>query len=211
MTLPNPTTDAFWQGERGKLWDEISDLVMIALLAGASGGVNLLPAEIRVLVNWNVFNDAALGYLYTYSGSWIASISATTRRQTVQAIANWMGSNQPLTALDTALTPIFGENRASMIAATEVTRIYAEGNQMAWAASGVVTHNRWMTVRDRRVCPLCEPLDGMLIPLGSNGFTTEAGGLGVTGPPIHTSCRCRLQPYVDAKQFDERRRRELGL
>jgi SPP1 gp7 family putative phage head morphogenesis protein len=90
-----------------------------------------------------------------------------------------------------------------MLATTETTRIYAEGNLAAWRASGVVTHKRWMTGRDELVCPYCAPLDGMVVEVDSNGFTTEPGGLGVTAPPLHPNCRCWLTPIIDPELMRE--------
>jgi len=47
---------------------------------------------------------------------------------------------------------LFGRQRARRVAVTEVTRVYAAGNEEAWRATGYVTGKRWMTARDERVC-----------------------------------------------------------
>jgi hypothetical protein len=52
----------------------------------------------------------------------------------------------------------------------------------------VVDGKRWNTAVDELVCPICEPLDGMEIGLEEDGFTTEAGDIGLTGPPAHVNC-----------------------
>jgi hypothetical protein len=41
----------------------------------------------------------------------------------------------------------------------------------------------WMTEQDDLVCPICEPMDGEEIDLGS-------------GPPAHPGCRCYSKPVV---------------
>lgn len=202
----NPLSFEFWRAEAGKLWDEANEAVMLSLLAGASGGAGMLPAELQGIVNWNVFNEAAIAYLNSYNSTIFQGINNTTRRQVIQAIEAWIHSGSPMSALETSLTPIFGQARASQIAVTEVTRIFAEGNQMAWMASGVVTHNRWMTAKDERVCPVCGPLDGQVVALGANAF----GGIGgITSPPSHVQCRCYLQPVVDPKAFEQSLLKEL--
>ena len=202
----SPLSFEFWRAEASKLWDASNEAVMVTLLAGASSGADLLPTEVAGIVNWNVFNSAAIEYLNSYNLTILQGVSETTRKQVTQAIQQWIQAGQPLSNLETTLTPIFGESRAAQIAATEVTRIYAEGNQMAWMSSGVVTHNRWMTARDERVCPICGPLDGQVTGLGENGFGAVGG---LSAPPAHVGCRCWLQPIVDPKAFEENLLREL--
>lgn len=201
----NPLSYEFWRAEAGKLWDATNETVMLSLLAGATSGVNLLPAEVQGIVNWNVFNTAAIEYLNQYNLTILRGISETTRKQVTRAVSQWILSGQPLSVLESTLTPVFGESRAAQIAATEVTRIYAEGNQMAWMSSGVVTSNRWMTARDGRVCPVCGPLSGQVVELG--GSFGALGGL--SAPPAHVSCRCWLQPVVDPKAFEDNLLKEL--
>jgi hypothetical protein len=79
-----------------------------------------------------------------------------------------------------------------MIAVTEVTRSYAEGNQIAWKESGVVEGKEWNTANDEIVarCPICWPLHGVVIPIGE-----EFDG-GFDGPPAHPRCRCWITPVV---------------
>ena len=207
--MPNglsPLSYEFWRAEAGKLWDAANESIMVTLLAGATSGVDALPTEVAGIVNWDVFNSAAIEYLNTYNLTILQGVSETTRKQVTQAIQQWIMSGQSLSSLETTLTPVFGESRAAQIAATEVTRIYAEGNQMAWMSSGVVTHNQWRTARDERVCPICGPLDGQTVELGANAF---GGAFGVTGPPIHVNCRCWLSPVVDPAAFEDNLLKEL--
>ena len=193
----NPLSDEFWSAEEAALWEDMAPLVLKILLDGGDAGLAALPPDVQILMNWDGFNQAIIDYLEGYRFTWIKGITATTRKQVIKILQAWMSSGESLPLLKAKLGPIFGANRAEQIAVTEVTRAYAEGNQQAWKASGVVSANRWMTARDELVCPICKPLDGMVVPVGENGFTTEEGGLGITGPAAHPNCRCWLQPVVD--------------
>ena len=83
---------------------------------------------------------------------------------------------------------MFGEIRAEMIAITEATRAFSEGNIQEWLASGVVDGIKWMTAEDELVCPICEPLDG------KEGSLTD--GIEGLKPPAHVRCRCWLEPVM---------------
>ena len=87
-------------------------------------------------------------------------------------------------------TPI----RSSMIAVTEVTRIFSMANIDAWNRSGVVLGKKWMTARDDLVCSICAPLDGNEVGLKEFGFHVE--GAALFAPPAHVNCRCWLQPVT---------------
>jgi SPP1 gp7 family putative phage head morphogenesis protein len=91
---------------------------------------------------------------------------------------------------------MFGKVRAARIAATEVTRLRAKANQIAWDDSGVVVDFRWSTAMDDLVCEICAPREGQLFPLSQMDSLL----------PAHVNCRCVGRPVVDeelARQRDE--------
>jgi hypothetical protein len=73
-------------------------------------------------------------------------------------ITRWIDNGETLPQLIERLVPLFGEKRAELIAVTEVTRAFAEGNMVAWRESGVIQKRRWNTANDELVCPICGPL-----------------------------------------------------
>ena len=195
----DPRTPEYWYEENRYLWDEISLIVADAMMSGVDGGIMLLPPELRLLINWDVLNQAALGYLHLYRLGAITDIGESTRTHAVQAISDWLQEGADLPALEARLIPLFDEgSRARRIAVTEVTRIYSEGNQMAWQSTGLVERKRWMTAVDDLVCEVCGELHGMEIPVYENFHLSEDRGFGhyVSGPPGHWNCRCWLQPVV---------------
>jgi len=80
-----------------------------------------------------------------------------------------------------------GIRRARVIARTEIIRSHAEGQLDALEAMGVEEVGvavEWSTAGDDRVCPLCQPLDGVVMPI------KEARGI----IPRHPLCRCSFVP-----------------
>ncbi len=80
-----------------------------------------------------------------------------------------------------------GKRRAELIARTEIIRAHAEGQLDAMERLGVEevgAQVEWSTAGDQRVCPLCKPLDGVVMKL------KEARGI----IPRHPQCRCAWVP-----------------
>ena len=150
-----------------------------------------MPPNLRALVNFDTVNQNAVAFARQYRYDWIHEITDTTRTQVQQAIANWIQSGASLDTLDDMLAPIFGEARASQIAATEVTRVFAMANMDAWDSTGMVDGATWMTSQDETVCPECEANDGMEVGLGDND----------AAPPAHPGCRCWLQPHTSEEMI----------
>jgi len=210
---PDPRDPLFWDEELAKMFNLFAPRVIGLLLSGGQQGVGELPDAAAVLMNWDVFNQKAIDWLHNYGVGWLRDINETSRNQVVNAIDDFIRQGKSMQALKKNITeilaPTYSKARAEMLAVTEVTRIYAEGNLMAWKSTGVVTKKRWMTARDERVCPICAPLDGMIVDVDSNGFTTEVGGLGLSSPPAHPRCRCWLTPVVDVAAAERKVREAI--
>lgn len=79
--------------------------------------------------------------------------------------------------------------RALTIARTEIIYAHAEGQLQAFEKMGIEevgVEAEWSTAKDDRVCPLCAPLEGMVIPV------SKAHGL----IPRHPNCRCAWVPAL---------------
>jgi hypothetical protein len=223
----DPTSPAFWDAQRKMLRGEFGDLIMNVLLSGAASGNGQLPAELRVFTDWDVFNQSALDWMDLYLGdvsrrapfadstawNWAANLNETTRRQVSSEISNWVRAGEALPELEKRLgrLPSFTTQRARQVAVTEVTRVYASGNLMAWEASGVVSAKRWRTAFDELVCPICGPMHMTIVEFGGQwNFTQEMRDAnpeldsalnslkvsGFTAPPAHVHCRCWLSPVI---------------
>ena len=86
----------------------------------------------------------------------------TTRATIRREVAEFTRNKESITDLARRLekVPAFSPERARLIAVTEVTRAYSEGNQKAREASGVVEGKEWLTSVDEMVCEICGPMHG---------------------------------------------------
>ncbi len=209
----------WWRRYLSGLRSEFAELTMNILLAGGESGAGGIGG---ISIDWEAYNQDALDWLDMYLGDkplpgltsegaypWAWAVNETTRRGVTDEITRWIKAGAPLPELELRLRGLFDDRRAHMIAVTEVTRIYASGNVMAWKASGVVDGKRWQTARDEMVCPICSKLHGSYVDL-RGGWEFSAATLAanpelakalrapmtVIVPPAHVNCRCWLQPVV---------------
>lgn len=151
---------------------------------GVDDGANAL-GDAALGIDWNLVNRDALKWAEQYAYELVGGVNDTTRQVLREKVAAWIESGAPLDALKESLAPWFGEERATLIASTEVTRAFASGNKEAWAASDVVTGWTWQTANDELVCDICGPLDGKDHEMNDDM------------PPAHPRCRCWAAPRVD--------------
>ena len=106
-------------------------------------------------------------------------------RTLVDGLTSGQGPRQIAVKLDADLD--IGRTRALTIARTEIIRAHAEGQLLALEQLGVQEVGamvEWSTAGDERVCPLCKPLEGVVLKID------EAKGM----LPRHPNCRCAWIP-----------------
>ena len=72
------------------------------------------------------------------------------------------------------------QRRSTLIARTETLRAHNEGRKVFYQSVGI-TKVKWLTAGDARVCPICDPLNGVVFKID-----------GLVGPPRHANCRCSV-------------------
>lgn len=156
-------------------------------------GLNLFAESAQIGVDYALVNVAAAEWARQYSFELIKGIDATSAEATGQAIAAFVRTpGMTIGDVMRQLEPIFGAERTN-IAATEITRAYAQANQLAGERlkqdfPGVKVIKRWFTNNDDRVCPICAPLNNKAVEI-SEKF--EGGdGKQYDNPPAHPGCRC---------------------
>lgn len=161
-------------------------LLLLALLGATAANVTQRAAALGVQLSVTSINDAATRWAQQYTFDAVRGINSTTRQAISDAVS--MYTRTPGMTKDDVvrlLEPVFGERRARMIAATEITRAYGQAAHIAQIEleqRGVKTKEQWVTWRDDRVCPICAPLH--------NSFDWQADQ--PYGPPAHVNCRCWL-------------------
>ena len=172
----------------------VRDALRRMLIESADLGVSVAVAQFDTIgygFDWTLANVAARDWANRHAGELITLINDTTRNQVRQAVAAWIENGDPLPALIRELAPMFGGERAKLIAATEVTNAYAEANRLSYIESGVVDEIEWRTARDERVCPICGPLHGRRTSVENPDFD----GRGI--PSAHPRCRCWIVPVIE--------------
>jgi len=168
--------------------------IMKIMLLSTQGGGDLFQGAMTLQMDYTKVNSAAAAWARKYSGELVKGIDQTTLDAIRQAVGAFVDTPGFTIGDVMALLP-FGEQRALMIAVTEITRAYATANQIAgkelqrqWP--GVKVVKTFNTNKDDRVCFLCAPLDGMEVEI-DEGFTTEDDKAeGVPYPPLHVGDRC---------------------
>lgn len=182
------------------LLDALTAMLLAASLKGVEIGSEQL-ATIGLGVDWTLPNEKAREWVLGVNPEQVGGfakqlfdqVQLTSKRTLRQEVANWVTNGEPLRELEKRLEPTFGQQRARLIASTETTRAYAQGNQLAWQESGVVNEKQWKTSVDERVCPICGPLHNKKAPLIGS---FEASGETTDNPPAHPHCRCWIVPVV---------------
>ena len=172
----------------------VRDALRRMLIESADLGVSVAVAQFDTIgygFDWTLVNVAARDWANRHAGELITLINDTTRNQVRQAVAAWIENGDPLPALIRELAPVFGGERAKLIAATEVTRAYAESNRLAYIESGVVEEIEFRNSMDERTCPICGPRGGRRTSVTNPDFD----GYGL--PPLHPRCRCWVVPVIN--------------
>jgi len=191
--LPKRLDKKFWDNENRELLAEI-----LPLLSGSAEEAALFSAETiegatGIGVDWTLVNTAAAKWARGHAGKLVRGINETTRANVGQHVAEFVetpGATIGTLRRKLAQLPSFNDNRARMVAVTETTRSYKEGNRATvrtYEAEGLFTWERtWHTNRDDLVCELCRPLHGKK----AEGLDGEYPLGGADGPPRHPRCRC---------------------
>lgn len=189
----------FWRKEAQALLG----ILLRLITGGAEGGVGVLRSAVEATgigVDWTLAFTQAADWARAHAADLVDDITGTTRERVRAQIANWIETPEhTLPDLWQALAQdhAFSRSRAEMIAVTETTRAYAEGEMLTareMERAGYFEYEKqWQTAMDNKVCPICAPLqyDGTNGVQGVDGvFHTDVGDL--LGPPAHPRCRCWL-------------------
>lgn len=168
----------FWADYRRRLRAAIAAPAMRLALLGALHGRRRIPKELQDTVDWNLANQSAITWAKQYANGIVSTVVDTLSSDMKDQVAEWAEAGETTPDLvSRILTKVDSRDKAEQIAETEATRIYAEGSDQAYQASGIPpmaikapAHVRcrcyhqpkrlkngdwvvvWYTVRDERVC-----------------------------------------------------------
>jgi hypothetical protein len=171
--------------------DEIVGQVMGVVVRAMRNGIQLFEEFTKIGFDTTAVNYGALDFAKDYSYNLVSKIDATTRDAISKAVSKFVET--PGFTIGNVMDGLpFGDARSRMIAVTEVTRAYAEGQRAAGHElqqqfPGVRIIKRWYTNVDDSVCEICDGLDGNEVDLDD-----EFEG-GYMEPPAHVGCRCWME------------------
>jgi HK97 family phage portal protein len=183
------------------------------MLAGAARGNDLLRGMTKqadLTIDWTVMNETAREWARQFAGTLITGINETTEEIIRAKVAEWIeagGSLEQLADYIEGTLPDLdipegwspgkldwatSRSRARLIAQTETTRAFTEGNFARWQQVGV-EQVEWRTQRDSDVCKeICRLLHGVI---GTIAAGWVHPGTGITyRMPAHPGCRCFPRP-----------------
>jgi hypothetical protein len=131
------TDAAFWAAEQ----EALKQVLLAQVLKHVTGlSVTVIEEAMAAFAggaDWALVNADAARWAREYVGKLIKGITETTRVATRETVATWVETGGALPDLVKALAPTYGKGRASLIAATEVTRAYDEANDLVRQAVGL--------------------------------------------------------------------------
>lgn len=169
--------------------------------------IEITDSDIIAGVNRQAMEFAAkraaemVGMKYTDEGELVANpnarwaISDTTRDRLREIIRNGFEDKTPFSELITDIqnADIFSEDRAAMIARTEISRAQVNANLDAWKQTGLVEKIKWLAVGPDP-CPICLDNDGEIREIGRE-FPS-----GDVMPLAHPNCYCILQAVLESEE-----------
>ena len=167
--------------------------IAVLLSKAARGGIKLFQVAVDLGGEFALTNTEAAKWAAAHSGELVQGIDQTTLDAMRNAISTFVDTPGYTIGDAMDLLP-FNADRARRVAVTEITRAYAQGNQLAAGAlaeqfPGVRVVKRWFTNQDDRVCDVCGPLADQEPIDQDESWTTDEGDE-IDNPPAHVNCRC---------------------
>lgn len=183
--------DRFWELFDSTLRDQLFVAFEGLYLAGIEAGVLQVQAARRTkqmpLPDADILDELPITpkdlatvsekAIRAHMTPWLQGLKKTTRDGIKDAIILSQRNGTGVEGVLKKITPLFGPQRAKMIAVTETTRLVGAGMMASYRMMGVETWE-WHTVNDKFVCNICEPRHGSEFPI-STDFE-----------PAHVLCRC---------------------
>lgn len=145
---------------------------------------------------FDVTNPKATEWARKRAADLISGMTATDRDEIRELVEEAFDEQFDVDELAGRIEEIVGDrDRADLIARTETMTASNAGQVGAWEQAideGLLTGlegKEWITTPDDRLCPVCEPMDGVVVAFNED-FDTEDGR--VSYPPAHPNCRCTV-------------------
>jgi hypothetical protein len=172
--------DTFWAEEAR----EMNSAILPFLIGVAADAIRFSIADLASVVDIDPVIEGARTFATQFVGEQVTRINSVTRTQVQDLLARSIDEQWGLDQLTEALEPLFDNARARLIAISETTDTYMAGANFAkeeLVNQGYDAVLVWITVRDSKVCQICEPRDGK-----------EQGDGWEDPEKAHPGCRCEV-------------------
>jgi SPP1 gp7 family putative phage head morphogenesis protein len=188
-----------------EFWEE-EDQTLLAILGPqlnrmAYSGASIAAEKAGIAFDTSMANKAAADWADEYTDTLLQQLGTTTQDGIGPIVEDWINTDGATmgdlfqSLMDTGL---MGADRASLIATTETTRAFAQGEIKQYSAMGI-TRMRWQTNNDEVVCPICADLNGQIATIGESFGDNEQGDPIYAPPDAHPGDRCWITPVVGEK------------
>ncbi len=129
----------FWQGEKKRLLAELLPKMEELAIAGVTVGLDKL-ARFGITFDSALAHAEAAAWARTYTDDLLDKLGTTNRRVVGEVLSNWVETpGATMGDLTTSLQRVLDANvaRANLIAVTETTRAFAEGEALTYGAAGI--------------------------------------------------------------------------
>ena len=143
----------------------------------------------REMADWDLANTGAAKLAAKHAGDTYSDLKRSTKKTIKKAISQLFLEGLTIGDVVDQLRKHMDEERAVLIASTEITRASAQAEQAQGEADqkefeSIKVTKVWMTNNDDLVCPICSALNDKVV--GINECFTE----NIFLPPAHEGCRC---------------------
>ena len=166
------------------------------LIDAVQHGIFDVTSQTGFTIDNTLTNKRAAEWAARYAGELIKDVDKTSLEM-VRSAVSLFADKPGFTLADVMNQLPYDVARSERIAVTEITRAYAEANQIAGEElrdefGDVPVVKVWFTNNDDRVCDICGQLDGQEISIDENFVyeTKDGKKIEVANPPGHVSCRC---------------------
>ena len=185
-----------------ELGEDIEPIISAMTQDGGSAALAQLGKTTSDL--FDQVSEQAVAWAEDHAAQLVTKIAEVTREKIAGDIGAALELGMSVDELADALADsyAFSEDRAELIAQTELAFADVRGNCIAYGQSGVVGGLIWIVANagaggDARTCEDCDMNDGARVPMEANGEASEAFPSGATTVPAHPGCLCDLLPDLN--------------
>lgn len=196
MSISSISPD-FWDRYTKDLEQVYKKILSDTLLDRAHYELNSLNNKSWIGVAWEAVNIYAIDWALRRAGELVRGVREHSVSLLRSIVARFFEAPVTTAELESAIGQIFGVERASRIATTEVTIACSEGiTALAREINktGIKMEAVWRTRNDELVCPICKGLNGQVAIkydiMRNPTFKHKTTGVEYGKPPAHVNCRC---------------------